>query len=231
MAVNPDFHGGAGPSPVALLIVDMINDLEFEGGPRLLRHALPAADAIRALKRRAARAKVASVYVNDNFGQWRSDFRQIVAHCGAGGACGAPLVERLAPEADDYFVVKPKHSGFFSTTLELLLDSLGARTLILTGIAADICVLFTANDAYMRGYRILVPPDCIAAETGERTAQALELMKRHLKVDVALSHEIDIDSLMRDARPGDRGAQGRAGRKPAAAAPNAVPGPQPLEAP
>lgn len=199
MAVNPDFHGGAEPSPVALLIIDMINDLDFEGGPRLLRQALPAADAIRALKRRAALAKVATAYVNDNFGQWRSDFRQIVAHCGAAGACGAPLVERLKPEHDDYFVIKPKHSGFFSTTLELLLDSLGARTLILTGVAADICVLFTANDAYMRGYRVVVPANCVAAETPERTEQALDLMRRHLKAEVRSSASIDLDALAREA--------------------------------
>jgi nicotinamidase-related amidase len=201
MAVNPDFHGGAEPNPAALLIIDMINDLDFAGGPKLLRHALPAAEAIAALKRRAARARIPTIYVNDNFGQWRSDFRQIVEHCGAPGTCGAPLVARLKPEEDDYFVVKPKHSGFFSTTLELLLDSLAARTLILTGIAADICVLFTANDAYMRGYRIVAPRDCVASETEERAEQALDLMRRHLKAEVAASAELDLDSLAKGAAP------------------------------
>jgi len=200
MAVNPDFHGGAGRSAVALLIVDMINDLDFEGGPRLLRHALPAARAIRALKRRAARAGAPAIYVNDNFGQWRSDFRQIVAHCGAEGACGAPLVEALRPEDDDYFVIKPKHSGFFSTTLELLLDSLGARTLILTGIAADICVLFTANDAYMRDFEIVVPADCVASESEERARQALDLMRRHLKADTGPSEAVDFAALTGSVR-------------------------------
>ena len=200
MAVNPDFHGGAERSAVALLIVDMINDLDFEGGPRLLRHALPAAQAIRTLKRRAARAKAPTIYVNDNFGQWRSDFRQIVDHCGAEGACGASLVEALRPEDDDYFVVKPKHSGFFSTTLELLLDSLGARRLILTGIAADICVLFTANDAYMRGFEIVVPADCVASESTERARQALDLMRRHLKADTGPSKAVDFAALAASVR-------------------------------
>ena len=196
-AVNPDFHGGAEKSSVALLIIDMINDLDFGGGPKLLRHALPAAQAIRALKRRAAAAGAAAIYVNDNFGQWRSDFRQIVAHCGREGMQGAPLVEALAPGEDDYFVVKPKHSGFFTTTLELLLHALGARTLILTGVAGDICVLFTANDAYMRGFRLIVPPDCVASETAEFNEQALSLMERRLKAELTRSDAIDLAGLMK----------------------------------
>lgn len=197
LAVNPDFHGGAERSPAALVVVDMINDLEFAGGPALLRAALPAAKAIRKLKRRAGEAGAACVYVNDNFGQWRSDFRQIVAHCGREGMCGAPLVRELRPDERDYFVLKPKHSGFFSTTLELLLDALGAKTLVLTGIAGDICVLFTANDAYMRGFRLIVPADCVASETEARNEQALELMRRHLKADVPRSDEIDFRALMK----------------------------------
>jgi nicotinamidase-related amidase len=196
-AVNPDFYGGADRSPVALLIIDMINDLDFPEGPKLLRHALPAAEATRALKRRAAEAGAATIYVNDNFGQWRSDFRQIVVHCGREGMCGAPLVRALAPEKGDYFVVKPKHSGFFTTTLELLLHALGARTLILTGIAGDICVLFTANDAYMRGFRLIAPPDCVASETAEFNEQALALMARRLKAELPRSTEIDVAKLMK----------------------------------
>lgn len=197
-AVNPDFHGGGGErSPVALLIIDMINDLDFAGGPKLLRQALPAAEAIRALKRRAAEAGAASIYVNDNFGQWRSDFRQIVAHCGREGMCGAPLVRTLEPAGDDYFVVKPKHSGFFTTTLELLLHALGARTLILTGVAGDICVLFTANDAYMRGFRLVVPPDCVASEMAAFNEQALALMERRLKAELTRSEAIDFAGLMK----------------------------------
>ena len=196
-AVNPDFHGGAERSPVALLIIDMINDLDFSGGPRLLRCALPAARAIRALKERAARHGAAAIYVNDNFGQWRSDFRQIVAHCGREGMCGAPLVRELAPGEGDYVVVKPRHSGFFTTTLELLLHAIGARTLVLTGVAGDICVLFTANDAYMRGFRLIIPPDCVASETAEYNEQALSLMERRLKAELTRSDAIDVAGLMK----------------------------------
>src|SRR5207248_2360578 len=107
-----------------------------------------------ALKKRAKAAGIPAIYVNDNFGIWQSDFRSVVRHCLEDGVCGAPIARLLAPEADDYFVLKPKHSGFYSTTLDILLDYLGVRALILTGIAANICVLFTANDAYMRDFRL-----------------------------------------------------------------------------
>ena len=64
------------------------------------------------------------------------------------------MVVQLLPEKDDYFVLKPKHSAFYQTNLEILLNYLGVRTLIMTGMAADICVLFSANDAYMRDFRV-----------------------------------------------------------------------------
>ena len=99
------------------------------------------------------------VYVNDNFGRWKSDFRRTVEHCAQHGR-GTEVVELLRPEENDYFVLKPKHSGFFSTTLETLLRYLETQTLILTGIAGNFCVLFTANDAYMRDFNLFVPLDC-----------------------------------------------------------------------
>ena len=132
-------------SAVALLIIDTINDLEFAGGEPLLRHALPMAHNIAALKRRARAAGIPAIYLNDNFGQWRSDFRSVVQR-NLAGVRGAPMVRLLAPEPDDYFVLKPKHSGFFGTTLETLLRFIGARTLVLTGLTTEMCVLFTAND-------------------------------------------------------------------------------------
>ena len=114
--------------------------------------------ATRALKRRATAAGVPTIYINDNFGQWRSDFRKTVAHCTARSSPGRRVSLRLRPTARDYFVLKPKHSGFFDTTLDTLLETLRIRRVILTGIAGNICVLFTANDAYMRDYKIFAPP-------------------------------------------------------------------------
>ena len=97
-------------------------------------------------------------------------------------------------------MLKPKHSGFFSTTLDVLLDYLGARTLILTGIAGNICVLFTANDAYMRDYRLVVPADCVASETRRENQQALGIMRTLLKADVTPSTRLRLGRLAGPAR-------------------------------
>jgi nicotinamidase-related amidase len=128
----------------------------------------------------------------DNFGRWRSDFHAQVEHCLKDGVRGKPIAERLRPEKDDYFVLKPKHSGFFSMTLDLLLDYLKAKRLILTGMAANICVLFTANDAYVRDFKLLVPQDCVASDTEEDNRSALEQMRKILKADIRNSSEITL---------------------------------------
>jgi nicotinamidase-related amidase len=194
-AKNHDLHGSApDEAPVVLLLIDVINDLEFEGGEALLAQALPMAERLAALKHRARAAGIPAVYVNDNFGRWRSDLRALLARCRHDGVRGRALVEQLVPEPEDYFVLKPKHSGFFSTALELLLEHLRAHTLILTGLTADNCVLFTASDAYLRDYHLIVPEDCVAAIDPRHTHQALEHMRRVLKADVAASTALSLAS-------------------------------------
>jgi nicotinamidase-related amidase len=103
---NQDLHGNApDKSDVALLLIDVINDLDFPDGDRLLRYALPMAERLVDLKRRARDAGVPVVYVNDNFGRWRSDFNAQVEHCMNDGVPGKAVVARLKPEAVDYFVL------------------------------------------------------------------------------------------------------------------------------
>ena len=192
-----DLHGNApDKSPIAILLIDVINDLDFPEGRDLLEHALPMAKRIAALVDRAHQEEVPVVYVNDNFGRWRSDFNAQVKHCLADDCVGRPIACLLKPTPEDYFVLKPKHSGFFCTTLDLLLRHLEAKTLILTGIAADICVLFTANDAYLHGYRIVVPADCVAANTREKTATGvLDQIGTILKASIIPSDEIAFDEV------------------------------------
>jgi nicotinamidase-related amidase len=174
----------------ALVLIDVINDFDFPLAEALLRYALPAAKRIAALKERARRARIPAIYANDNFGQWRSDFRQQIEHCLEKGGRGSQIVELLRPDDDDYFVLKPMHSGFFSTTLEVLLERLEAKRLILVGFAADICVLYTANDAYMRGFKVAVPSDCVASETKRQFRFALEHMSKRLKADTKISDKV-----------------------------------------
>lgn len=206
-------HGNvAHRSAVALLLIDVINDLEFPGAARLRPHALKMARAVARLKERALAAGIPVVYVNDNFGIWKSDFRSVVEHCLKDEVCGAPITELLAPGKDDYFVLKPKHSGFYSTTLDLLLQHLGAHTLILAGLAGNICVLFTANDAYLRDYGLVVPSDCCASNTVEENRHALRQMKTVLKADTRPAAKIDLASLARrppvPGRPHPKGPRG-----------------------
>ena len=193
-----DLHGNAPDnSPTALLIIDAINDLEFPGGKEMLARATRMARRIAKLKERAEAARVPTVYVNDNFGRWRSDFRRIVNHCLDDDVRGRPVVEQLLPDENDYFVLKPKHSGFYNTTLDLLLEHLQAKTLVITGMATDVCVLFTAADAYMRDFRVIVPRDCVTALTPAAHRAALDQMRTTIKAEVVDSRRIDFARLSR----------------------------------
>jgi nicotinamidase-related amidase len=197
-AKNDDLHGsGLDDADVALLLIDVINDLEFDGGEVLLTQALPMADHLAQLKRRAKQAGIPAIYVNDNFGRWQSDFAKLLAHCLDDGVRGQPLAEQLRPEGDDYFVLKPKHSGFYATTLDLLLRYLQVTTVILTGLTGDICVLFTANDAYMRDLHVVVPADCVASLQPDENRHALTHMQRVLKADIRPSIGLDLNALKR----------------------------------
>lgn len=157
--------------------------------------ALPVGKNIAELKKRAKAADIPTIYVNDNFGRWQSDFKRIVAHCSRDDAKGKSFVKLLPPDDDDYFVLKPKHSGFYSTTLELLLTHLGAKNLILTGIAGNNCVLFTANDAYMRDFKLFIPADCVVSNTEQENEHALKQMETVLKADVTPAADLDLNAL------------------------------------
>jgi len=190
---NRDLHGNApDKSTLALVLIDVINDFEFdESSEELFVHALPAARRIAGLKKRAQAAGIPAIYVNDNFGKWRSDFRTLVSHCTEDDTRGRAIAELLKPHSEDYFVLKPKQSGFYSTTLDLLLQHLGARRLIITGFAADICVLLTAGDAHLRDYQLVIPCDCVASRDECENERVLQYMERVFEADIRMSTEID----------------------------------------
>ncbi|HEY3661971.1 MAG TPA: isochorismatase family cysteine hydrolase [Chthoniobacterales bacterium] len=184
-------HGSAPEtSEVALLLIDVINPLDFPEAGQLKRYLPAMTRNISRLRARAHRAGVPVIYINDNFGRWRSDFRAQIDHCLSRESRGSEMVRALQPGEKDYFVLKPKNSGFFATTLETLLRHLGVRRLILTGIAGNSCVLFTANDAHMRDYELVAPVDCIASNTEKGNRQALQLMKEFLQADTRPSSKI-----------------------------------------
>jgi nicotinamidase-related amidase len=193
-----DLHGSAPDNHhTALLLIDVINDFAFPRGDELLQRALPIAAPLAELKRRATSAGIPAVYVNDNFGRWQSKFEQIVKHCLQKKARGHAFVEQLIPGEQDYFVLKPKHSGFYQTPLELLLKHFGTKRLIVTGLSTNSCVLFTASDAYMRDLQLIVPRDCVAACNQQEQDFAIEQMRAMLKANVLPSSELDIEDLAR----------------------------------
>ena len=178
-------------SPRVLILVDFINPLNFPGAEKLAPFALPAARATLRLRERLEREKVAVVYANDNYGVWQSDFQSLVAQCCAREDTSGEIARLLAPKPRDITLLKPRHSAFYCSALELLLKEMGARELILAGLATDMCVQMTAADAFLRGFEgVWVPADCTAAETARAKAASLAYMRDVLKCDVRTSRSL-----------------------------------------
>jgi nicotinamidase-related amidase len=176
----------------ALVILDMITEMDFAGSDAMIDAADAAANRIRRLRDAADQAEIPVIYVNDNFGEWHSQRSRLVERALAKGSAASHFVEKLTPRDRDYFIIKPQFSGFYATNLPVLLPKLGVDRLVLTGIAADICVLFTAADAHMRDYILWVPEDAVAAEAEQRKRWALEIMKAAMNAETAPTTELEL---------------------------------------
>ena len=170
---------------VALLLIDFMNPFDFPGGSALARYAIGAARRTAALKARMRARRAPVIYANDNFGRWESDFEAVIENCASRGGASAQIARMLAPAPGDRSILKPRHSAFFGTPLEFLLDELAVDRLVLTGLAADSCIMFTAHDAYLRKYALRIPGDCVASERDSYRRAALAYLARVLKADVA----------------------------------------------
>jgi len=185
-------HKAAARAGDALLIIDTINDLEFPGGENVLPWAMKLADHLSRFASRARRSGIPIIYVNDNFGHWRSSFEEVYAHCSRPSARGKEVAKKLKPVKSDYFILKPRHSAFFATSLVPLLEDLKIKRLILAGIATILCVLFTAHDAHMHQYPLIVLSDCCAAESDFDHNIALGQLKRFCGATICLNTEFDL---------------------------------------
>jgi nicotinamidase-related amidase len=174
----------------ALLIIDLISDFEFEDGDKLFPQALAAADNVARLKAKAKKSAMPVIYVNDNYGRWNDDFSAYKKFIREGSEKGRKLLDLIEPEPDDYFILKPQRSGFYATALGVLLLSMNVSTVIVTGVTSDICVLFTAHDAYMRGFHVRVPGDCSAAVERRYHDEAMNLLARVADADTGESSGI-----------------------------------------
>ena len=177
-------------SATALLVIDMLSRWDFPDADTLLAQSVPIAPRIATLAARCRDAGVPVVFANDNHGRWRSDLRQVVDEALHADGPGAEIARQLQPQAQDYFVLKPKHSGFHATPLDLLLRHLGVRRVILSGVSSDQCVLATAVDAKMHDYAVVIASDCVATQTAERNALALRHFRDVLAVQTAEASEL-----------------------------------------
>ncbi|MCA1066947.1 cysteine hydrolase family protein [Delftia sp. NA_296.1] len=174
-------------SAEVLLLVDVINPLQFPNAAPLLQEAGLAARRIARLKASMRDRGVPAIYANDNYGTWHSEFSDILAACQALPAQRGEIARLLAPAADDLVILKPQHSAFHSTPLLHLLGRMEARRLTIVGFATDMCVMLTATDARMSGYEVWVPGDCTAAETPARRQNCLHQLRQAFKCSVRAS--------------------------------------------
>lgn len=183
------------PVPVALLIVDALTTFDFPDGDAILHNALRIRDALVQLKARARTLTIPVLYVNDNFGDWRSEKEVLIGRCLEGK--GKDFVRPLLPDSEDYFVLKPMHSAFYMTPLEVLLQHLQVETLILTGLTSSSCISVTAHDANMRGYEIYIPSDCSCSRSVQEHTQALNLLEAMAGAHVMQSKSLKLQQMIR----------------------------------
>jgi nicotinamidase-related amidase len=191
-----DLHGNVpDESRTVLLLIDVINDLSFPHNNGLIRRSVALAKSIAKLKVRCKRAGIPSIYVNDNRGRWRSDVSAVVRHCLRAQSPGREMTKLLVPEADDYIVLKPKHSPFYASPLETILHYIGARVAIVCGLTTNACILIAAGDLHVRDFRLFVPPDCVAALTDREQRRSLDIMKNSFEANTTPSSELDLQRL------------------------------------
>jgi nicotinamidase-related amidase len=174
----------------AVLVIDVLNDFRFVGGDTLLRRFRPRLAPIAALLARARRAGVPVIYANDNFGRWRSSITDVGDELRQSNPVAWRTLAPIRPHPSDYVVLKPRHSAFYCTPLELLLEALRVRRLVLTGVSATSCIWFTGADAHVRGYDVVVPRDGTAAEAAPQERAVLDLMKASLGASVPRSRDV-----------------------------------------
>ncbi|MFD5541360.1 cysteine hydrolase family protein [Streptomyces sp. NPDC127079] len=181
--------GTASSDGRALVVIDMINTYEHEDAELLLPAAEQVVPVLADLIGRAREAGVPVIYVNDNFGRWRSHHGELVET--ALSRPHAALVEPIRPDDDSLFVVKARHSIFYDTPLAYLLWELGVRTVVLSGQVTEQCVLYSALDAHIRHLEVTVPKDAVASIHPHLAEAALEMMERNMDARIVPAKEVD----------------------------------------
>jgi nicotinamidase-related amidase len=195
----------------ALIVVDMLNAYEHPDAEALTRSVERVLPAIAGLVDRAGEESVLTIYVNDNFGSWTSDRDALLRQAMRGEH--RRLVEPVAPRGDTPFVVKARHSIFFQTPLEFLLKEEQVDRLVLVGQVTEQCILYSALDAYIRKFRVVVPRDAVAHIHEDLAEAALRMMEVNMDAEI-----VDADRVVLDGR-GDSGRAGAGTPRGSAGAP------------
>jgi nicotinamidase-related amidase len=190
---HDDLHGNVpDESRAVLLLIDVINDLSFPDNSDLVRRSVALAKSVAKLKKRCKKFGIPAIYVNDNRGRWRSDISAVLRHCLRAQSPGREMTKLLVPEPEDYIVLKPKHSPFYASPLQTILDYIGARVAIVAGVTTNACVLIAAGDLHVRDFRLFVPADCVAALTDREHRRSLEVMKNSFDADTTSSSRLNL---------------------------------------
>jgi nicotinamidase-related amidase len=188
---DDDLHGNVPDSAAAaLLLVDVINDLDFPENEALLHKANELARSIARLKARCQNAGIPCIYVNDNRGRWRSDSENLLKECLSKKSPGRNFVRRLVPAKNDYIVLKPKHSAFFATPLEAILAYMKVRSVVVAGVTTDSCILGTAMELHVRDFKIFVPSDCTYALSERDHQRALQIAESSFAAETCSSKNL-----------------------------------------
>ncbi|MBT2478845.1 cysteine hydrolase family protein [Streptomyces sp. ISL-94] len=172
----------------ALVVIDMINTYDHEDAELLLPAVRDALPGVRALLDRARHRGGPVIYVNDNFGEWRSHHGEILETALAGPH--ADLVKPVAPDGDSLFIIKARHSIFYETPLAYLLGQLDVDHLILCGQVTEQCVLYSALDAHIRHLRVTVVRDAVAHIHQDLADAALRMMQTNMAADIRTADEV-----------------------------------------
>jgi nicotinamidase-related amidase len=176
-------EGEADGGRTALLVIDMLNPYDHPDADQLAHSAAEAVPRIGELIERARSEDVPVVYVNDNYGDWNSSSEELAEKAISGEH--PDLVRPLLPPEGSSFVIKARHSVFYGTPLEYLLDAMQVERLVLAGQVTEQCILYSALDAYVRHFEVVVPRDAVAHIHSHLADAALELMERNMSADVA----------------------------------------------
>ncbi|MCT7355384.1 cysteine hydrolase [Streptomyces sp. 15-116A] len=172
----------------ALIVIDMINTYDHKDAELLIPSAESVVPVIAGLLQRARRHNIPVIYVNDNFGEWRSHHGELLDQALSGPH--ARLVEPLRPDDSSLFVVKARHSIFFETPLSYLLGQQGIERLVLCGQVTEQCVLYSSLDAHIRHFQVIVPRDAVAHIHSDLADAALRMMERNMGARVCESGEL-----------------------------------------